>query len=267
MTSKNKNNYVTSSEAYTLTKVPPKILNKWAENGYIEAIPALNNQRQKLFNICEVIKYSTSHPIKNRDVVWDRIEPQEDEEFKLLTGYDDRYAVSSKGRIVNFTSGEVLEPKPRTDGYICVYLQKNGVSKPQYTSNLVAKMFCPNRRLQMLPNAKWETHHIEIGFEHRQDTNPDKLLPVINEEHTELHKLWNNGKRKEYWKMVKKIQKANKEELFKIPHPDYSSDEHTNYFMWLTKKGYTDYQIGKEIPLDCIRCESVECVLNVEEIN
>ena len=61
-------------------------------------------------------------------------------------------------------------------------------------------------------------------------------------------------------RMVKEIKKLNSEEWFKIPHPDYPSDENTNYFMFLSKKGYTAYKQGKEIPLDSIRCESMEKV-------
>ena len=52
--------------------------------------------------------------------------------------------------------------------------------------------------------------------------------------------------------------KLNKEEWVKIPHPDYQSDGYADYFMFLSKKGYQAYKQGKEIPLDSIRCETVE---------
>lgn len=250
---------LTTSEIYTLTGVNPKQINKWIENGFIRP-KGQNSKGKNLISLSDVIKYNTAHPIKNRDVVWDKIIPQDGEDFRLLTGYDDRYAVS-RNRIVNFTSGEVLKDNnPRKDGYIVVFLQKDGVSIPKYAHCLTSEMFCPNRRRELFPNAKWETHHIEVGFEQRKSIDPDKLLPVMAEEHNELHRLWNNGRIKEYWNMIKRIKKINKEEWVKIPHPDYPSDAKTNYFMFLSKKGYIAYKQGKEIPLDSIRCESMEKV-------
>lgn len=251
------NKFLTTTEVYEVTGVCPKIINKWIENGYIRT-KGSNDRGRNLVSLLDVIKYNTSHPIQNRDVVWDRIIPQENEDFRLLHGYDDRYAVS-KNRIVNFTSGDVLETNnPREDGYIVVYLQKDGVSVPKYAHCLTSEMFCPNKRRKMFPNVKWETHHIEIGFEHRKDINPDKLLPVTSDEHTELHRRWSQGKKKEYWQMIKRIKKLNKEEWFKIPHPDYEPNDNLIYFMYLTMKGYKAYKQGEEIPLDSIRCESAE---------
>lgn len=58
--------------------------------------------------------------------------------------------------------------------------------------------------------------------------------------------------------MLKRIKKLNGEEWFKILHPDYKSDEQTNYYMFLSKKGYQAYKQGKGIPLDSIKCESAE---------
>ena len=250
---------LTTSEIHLETEVCPRTLNKWLENGYIQP-KGQNDKGKNLISLLDVIKYETSHPIKNRDLVWDEIIPQKGEDFRLIEGYDDRYA-ASRNRIVNFTSGRVLgTDHPREDGYVVVYLQKDGDSKPIYAHCLTAEMFCPNKRKKLFPNLKWEMHHIEIGFEHRKDINPDKLLPVMNEEHDELHRLWNNGKITEYWKMIESIKKQNNEEWFKIPHPDYKSDEYSNYFIILNEKGYLAYKSGKEIPLDSIRCESMETV-------
>lgn len=261
-----KDEFLTTTEIYEVTGVCPKTTNRWIENGYIHT-KGKNNKGNNLVSLLDVIKYKTSHPIKNRNIVWDKIIPQNDEDFRLIRGYDDRYA-ASPNRIVNFTSGEELEINhERKDGYIVVYFQKNGISIPKYAHTITCDLFCPNKRKALFPNVKWETHHIEIGFEHRKDINPDKLLPVMSEEHDELHRLWDSGKIKEYWKMIKRIKKFNNEEWFEIPHPDYQSDEHTQYFMFLNQKGYSAYKRGKEIPLDSIRCESAECALNKETSN
>lgn len=263
---KKEDKILTTTEIYALTGVCSRTINKWLENGYIP-LKGKNERGNNLVSLLDVLKYNTSHPIKNRDIVWDKIIPQEGEDFRLISGYDDRYAASFK-RIVNFTSGEVLETNnPRDDGYVIVFLQKDGVSVPRYAHCITAELFCPNKRRKLFPNVKWETHHIEVGFEHRKDIDPHKLLPVTENEHKELHKLWNTGKIDEYWIMIKKIKKLNNEQWFKIQHPDYQSDKNTSYYMFLTKKGYNAYKNGREIPFDSIRCESAECILKEGESN
>ncbi len=252
-----KDELLTTTEMFTATGVCSHKLNKWIENGYIQP-KAKNDKGKTLISVFDVIKYKTSHPIKNRNIVWDGIIPQKDEDFRLIEGYDDRYAASKK-RIVNFTSGKELEiDHERKDGYIVVYLQKDGVSIPKYAHTITCELFCANKRKALLPNVRWETHHDNIGIEHRKDINPDDLTPVTDGEHIELHRLWNAGKTKEYWRMLKRIKKLNGEEWFKILHPDYKSDEQTNYYMFLSKKGYQAYKQGKGIPLDSIKCESAE---------
>lgn len=250
-----KDEILTTSEINLKTGIPPKTINKWFENGYIQIkdIKGRNN----LFSLLDVVQYNKAHPIKNRSVVWDRIVPRKDEDFRLLVGYDDRYAVS-KYRIVNFTTGEVLDPKPAEDGYIHIALQKDGERIYKYAHCLTSELFCPNKRRDILPDANWETHHINVGFEHRKDINPDNLLPLTVDEHRLLHKLWNNNKKKEYWKMIELIKKQNDEEWHKIPHPDYEPDEYNVYYMFLNDKGYEAYINKREIPFDTILCESVE---------
>ena len=251
------NELMTTTQIQIQTGISQRTLNKWIECGYI-APKGVNDKGRTLIKLSDVIKYNTSHPVKNRDCVWDEISAQEDEDFRLIKGYDDRYA-ASKNQIVNFTNGRSLEiSHPRKDGYVVVYLQKNGKSIPVYAHTLTADLFCENKRKVLFPRVKWETHHIDVGFNHRKDMHPDKLLPVTEAEHKELHRLWNNGREKEYMQMVKRIKRINNEEWFKIPHPDYSSDKKIIYYMFVTKKGYLAYKKGKAIPIDTIRCESAE---------
>ena len=67
------------------------------------------------------------------------------EEWKQIDGFEDRYAVSSKGRVMNLKTGRVLKNKISANGYAYVDLC-NGDGKPKWISahRLVAEAFIDN---------------------------------------------------------------------------------------------------------------------------
>lgn len=262
----NSEKWISIREAERQTRYSKKQIQKLVEHGKIKW------QKDKghiLVDVIDVIKYQTAHPATIDDVVWDRILSNQDpyckESFFPITGYDDKYASSSRGRIVNFTSGEVLSDKPRPDGYITVALQKDGKTKMEYAQRLVAMTQLPNARAQIYPNSIWEVHHIHIGLQFRCNNAPEELLWVLKSEHVALHKLWDTGKKKEYWQMVRQIKKANSMVLFKIPNTDYGKSETYNYWFLVNKKGKKAYDKGQDLPWDCIYAEYAECKTDVED--
>ena len=253
----NKNDYVLVSKATEETECPPIKINKLCEIGRIKFKTLPNGRR--VVDLIGLQKYLTAHPPRIPDVVWDMIKPLPEEHFYIIDGYDDKYCASNKGRIVNFTSGEVLSNKPRTDGYVKVSLRKNGRSISKYAHCIIAQTQCPNAKNKSI------VHHIYIGFKHRSNNDPKKLIWVTLQEHNYLHRLWDEGKKEEYWDLIKIIKRDNKEATYKISHPDYEPNNYFNYFMYVTKKGFNAFNAGKEIPLDSIRGESVELKGSVVE--
>lgn len=67
------------------------------------------------------------------------------EEWKPIKGYEDRYAVSSKGKVMNLETGKVLKNMIDTHGYPFVALY-NGDGKPKQIRihRLIAEAFIPN---------------------------------------------------------------------------------------------------------------------------
>lgn len=67
------------------------------------------------------------------------------EQWKPIQGYEDRYAVSSKGRVMNLKTGRVLKNRINTKGYRFITLCK-GDGKPKQIGvhRLVAQAFIPN---------------------------------------------------------------------------------------------------------------------------
>jgi hypothetical protein len=94
--------------------------------------------------------------------------------WKSVSGYEGRYEVSSNGKVKsverykndrgrNIKVEEKLLCQQKTrDGYLQVYLSKNGVTKGLRVHRLVALAFIPN------PNKKQEVNHInEIKTDNR----------------------------------------------------------------------------------------------------
>lgn len=228
-------------------------------------------------HIIDLKRYLLSHPPITKDVVWDNISPLDGEKFFPITGYDFRYFATDKGRIVNVTTGEELINNPReSDGYIQLTIMKDGTETYEYLHRLILAACCPlkldkeySSTAELLEDSRYEIHHIHIGRSGKLRNTPDDLLLTDNHiiyyedgleytQHKKLHKLWDEGRKKEYWEMVREIKKRNTRELFKIPHPDYESDEKFSYYLWVDSKGKKAYDSGKDIPLKSIFRESAE---------
>lgn len=230
-----------------------------------------------LVHIVDLKKYLSAHPPINKDIVWDNITPLDGEAFYPVTGYDYRYFVTNKERLFNITTGEELINEPRdSDGYIQVILIKDGIEKNEYLHRIVVATCCSlklekrySSTAELLEDTRYVVHHIHIGKNGKLKNTPNDLLLTDNNikyyedgkeytQHQKLHKLWDEGKKKEYWQMVRKIRKDNERELFKVPHPDFEADERFTYFLWVDVKGKKAYDKGNEIPITSIYRESAE---------
>ena len=65
------------------------------------------------------------------------------EEWKPIRGYEDRYEVSSLGRVRNLQTGKLLTPKQHNRGYHAVILCRNKKQKYFLVHRLVAIAFVP----------------------------------------------------------------------------------------------------------------------------
>ena len=249
--------WVTLDEAAKCSIYSSRQIQKLAETG-IQRIRTKKTEDGKhlLYNKIDILQYAASHPRETiLDTVWDEINHIEGECFYPLFGYDCKYFVSNKLRVINCSNGQILTPQPHKDnkgnetGYKQVTLRKHGENKPEKLHRLVGKTQCPNVL------GKDIFHHIKICFP--SDDKASNLLPVWKSQHDELHKLLREKKTAEYKEMIKYIKKENKQ-LYKIPHLDYASNEHYNYFMFVTYGGYLAYKADKELPLNSIVRESAE---------
>ena len=249
--------YKTTKECRNLTGIKIQNLVEFCKNNNVDYYFKPTSRDKYRININSLLKYIEDNNIPMG--AFNNIKPGT---YTLIGGYAHQYAANNDtGDIVDFDYKKKLTPSPNGN-------KEGHNGKPYYQVTLIKngkRIFKLVHRLIMeagiLPNNRNcdNVHHINGNPE---DNRPANLLPVFSgDEHDTLEKLRKDKtKKREYKKMVKRIRELNSEELFKIPHPDYPSDEYNHYFMLLNKKGYLAYKQGKEIPLDCIRRESVETV-------
>lgn len=251
------NKYKTTKECRDLTGVEAPDLIKLCKGSNVDYYVVPESKYKYRINIDSLMVY-----LNNNNVPSGAFRNIKLGTYTLIGGYDYQYAVNNDtGEAVNFNNGRILTLSPnRTEDnhngkvYFQVFLMKDGKKIPKLAHRLLLEAgLLPNNR-----NCD-NVHHIDGNT---ANNRPSNLLPTFSgTEHNTLDRLRRDKtKRKEYMRMVNEIRKLNSEERFKIPHPDYPSDEHTNYFMFLNKKGYQAYKQGKAIPLDSIRCESTEKV-------
>ena len=246
-------NYKTTKECRALTGIETPDLVKLCKEGSVDYYIVPKSKYKYRINVDSLTEY-----MKHTDVPIGAFRNIKIGTYTLVSGYDHKYAINNDtGEVVNFDNGGVLTPSPnKADGNI--YYQVSPIKDGERQPKLVHRFIL---EAGLLPNNRGcdNVHHINGKAE---DNRPSNLLPTFSgKEHSTLDKLRKDKtKKKEYMRMVKEIKKLNSEEWFKIPHPDYPSDEHTNYFMFLNKKGYQAYKQGKEIRLDSIRCESMETI-------
>lgn len=85
------------------------------------------------------------------------------EVWKDIPGYEGLYQVSNLGRVKslprNTTRGKVLSLQNQQNGYFCVCLCKNGVSKRENVHRIVAEAFLPHSDSNNVVNHKDENKH------------------------------------------------------------------------------------------------------------
>lgn len=260
------NEWVSLDEAAKCSIYSKRQIKKLAEKG-IQRIKIKRTEDGKhlLYNKLDIIQYAAAHPRETiLNTVWDEINYIPDETFKMIPGYDCKYFLSDKNRVINCGNGQVLTPQPQKDvhgketGYKYVTLRKNGQDKTETMHRLTGKLFCKNVLNKDI------FHHIDGDKSNNKASN---ILPVWFEQHNELHKILPRGKllkdltqedKNKYLEMVKLIKAENKQRLYKIPHLDYKPDENYNYFMFITTEGYKNYKAHNDVPLDCIVMECAE---------
>lgn len=165
-----------------------------------------------------------------------------------LPGYDYLYATNDNGEIVNLSNGKKMTTTPNSKyGYIQIWLSKQGKTITKQLSHLIVSTQGDNNY------DKCYIHHIDRKKENNRISN---LLPVWDYQHKQLHILINNGKIKEYEKMIEEIKKENAEKVYKIPDVDFGTNDKNNmYWMYVTAKGYQHYISGEDVPFAEIKAE------------
>lgn len=266
LTTENQKEWVLLDEAAKCSIYSKRQIGKLAEKG-IQRIKSKKAEDGKhlLYNKLDIIKYAAAHPKDTiLNTVWDEIDYIPGEKFEMIPGYDCKYFLSDKNRIINCSNGQVLSPQPHKDmhgketGYSYVTLRQNGKNKDEKMHRLIGKLRCPNILRKDI------YHHIDGDKSNNKASN---ILPVWFEQHNELHEIMPRGTKlkdltqqdkKKYLEMVRLIKAENKQKLHKIPHLDYNPDENYDYFMLVTTEGYKYYKVHNDVPLNCIVMESAE---------
>lgn len=71
------------------------------------------------------------------------------EEWKLIEGYENNYAVSNLGRIKNIRHGNILSPAKNEKGYLYVALCKDGKLSSKRVHRIVASAFLGKSSLEI----------------------------------------------------------------------------------------------------------------------
>lgn len=265
--SKNEKEWITLKDAAKCSIYSKRQVQKLAEKGNQRIrTKKTDDGKYILFNKIDILQYAASHPRDTiLNTVWDEINPIEGEieVFYPLYGYDCKYFVTNKLRVIDCSNGQVLTPQPQKDtkgnltGYMQVTLWQNGKEKCEGLHRLIGYTQCKNVLCKNI------YHHINNDKSNNKASN---ILPVWQWQHDELHKILKGRKSKEligndrdtYNKMIQAIKEENKQKLYKIPHLDFESDDKFNYFMYVTKEGFNHYKTHNNVPLTYIIMECAE---------
>lgn len=100
------------------------------------------------------------------------------EEWRPIDGYENLYAVSSKGRVMNLKKNKMIKPWVSNYGYVLVNLRKNGKQKKYLIHKLVAEAFIPN------PYNLPQINHIDECKSNNNVTNLEWCTPSQNQRHS-----------------------------------------------------------------------------------
>ena len=103
-----------------------------------------------------------------------------EELFVMVPGYNDRYLVSNRGRIISLNSGAEMAQYVQKNGYAAVKLRTHNVKRTFLVHRLVASAFVSN------PNGLAEVNHID-GDKLNNDPMNLEVLPS-QAEHTKTQR-------------------------------------------------------------------------------
>jgi len=128
-----------------------------------------------------------------------------DMEFKIIDGFNNKYAVNKYGIIKNIKTDRILKPQKNKKGYLIVYLSNYNIDKKKYTKQihrLVGEAFIDN--INNLP----QINHKDGNKENNYYTN----LEWCNNSENQIH-AWANGLQhttKNHLLALEKIHKNNR---------------------------------------------------------
>lgn len=116
-----------------------------------------------------------------------------DEIWKPVRGYEQRYEVSTKGRIRSLTTGKYMKGDPTKDGYIRIQLWNGKTYKSRMAHRMVAEAFIPlpddineyevdhkddNVTNNTVENLQWLTHkdNLEKSFQRGHQSRLKKQI-------------------------------------------------------------------------------------------
>ena len=75
--------------------------------------------------------------------------------WRPISGYEGFYEVSDNGEVRNSRTGRILKQKVERNGYVRVYLSKDGTARSLLLHRVVANTFIPN------PNGLLTVNHLD----------------------------------------------------------------------------------------------------------
>lgn len=235
--------YITVKEAQKITGILSNRMYNILYAGLVDYRKDEKGRKKKiLIKKSSLLEYMSNH--KSNVNPYGSIQIKQKTPYYLITGYDSIYATTTNGEVINLSTGNKLKPCKNGTDYYCVTLTKNGEEQTTYVHQLVAETQVPNSRYYK------EIHHIDKN----PTNNKAKNLVYVESHavHLNLHKIMETD-RKTYKKMIKEIQKKNKEKTYKINDLELSNDKWTAY-LELTKAGYETYKnSGVIIPKEIVR--------------
>jgi len=223
--------YITVREAKKITGILSNRIYNILYAGLVDYYKNENGRKKNiLIKKSSLLEYMANH--KSNVNPYGSIQIKQKTPYYFITGYDSVYATTTDGDVINLSTGNKLKPCKNGTDYYCVTLTKNGEERTIYVHQLVAETQVPNSRYYK------EIHHID------KNTTNNKAKNLVYVEshaiHSYLHKIMETDK-KAYRKMIKEIQKRNKEKVYKVNDPELSNDQWTAY-LELTKAGYNTYK-------------------------
>ena len=125
------------------------------------------------------------------------------EEWKVIDFTNNKYSVSSEGRIRNNNTGNILKPSIHKRGYLKINLEVDGKKYSKSMHRLIALMFIPN------PENKAEVNHINGIHDDNRAVNLEWVTPEENIRHSVENHLREKGMLRkaitgESWKITNK---------------------------------------------------------------